>query len=58
MKNLFNNFNDVEIMVILSCLHFCATLTKENREQFKKEYGEKTDRELTSLMKKLLEKNS
>ena len=51
--NLFDKFNNHEKMVILACLHYCATLTKENREQFIKEYGERTDKELTIFMKKI-----
>lgn len=47
-----------EQMVIIACLHHCATLPKEERKRFIADYGEKTDRELTQLIKKLSAKNS
>jgi hypothetical protein len=55
-REILQQLPQVEHMVILACIHHCTVLPKAERERFVKDYGEKTDRELTKLMGKLLEK--
>lgn len=56
IRETLKNLSDVEIMVITACIHHCAVLPKEERERFVKDYGKKTDENLTKLMAKLLAK--
>ena len=56
IREVLRNLTESEIMVITACIHHCTVLPKEERKRFIKDYGEKTDRELTSLMGKLLVK--
>jgi len=55
-REILAQLPQIEQMVIYACLHHCAVLPKEERERFVKDYGEKTDRDLTKLMDKLLDK--
>ena len=56
IRTTLKNLSETEIMVITSCIHHCAVLPKDERKRFIKDYGEKTDKNLTSLMGKLLDK--
>jgi hypothetical protein len=56
IRETLKNLSEIEIMVIVSCLHHCAVMPIEERKRFIKDYGQKTDRNLTKLMGKLLEK--
>ena len=56
IRTVLTNLSEEEIMVITSCIHHCAVLPKEERKRFVKDYGERTDRNLTALMGKLLGK--
>lgn len=56
IRTTLKNLSEQEIMVITACIHHCAVLPKEERKRFVKQYGEKTDKALTNLMGKLLEK--
>lgn len=54
IRETLKNLSESEIMVITACIHHCAVLPKEERKRFVKDYGTKTDENLTKLMKKLL----
>ena len=56
IRTVLQNLTETEIMVITACIHHCAVLPKEERKRFVKDYGERTDKNLTSLMAKLLAK--
>lgn len=56
IREALKNLSEAEVMVITACIHHCAVMPKEERKRFIKDYGEMTDRNLTKLMGKLLEK--
>jgi hypothetical protein len=54
IRTVLKNLSETEIMVVAACIHHCAVLPKDERKRFIKDYGQKTDRQLTDLMGKIL----
>ena len=47
--------SQLDLITVLSCIYFCANLTKKNRLFFQKEYGMQVDNNLTNLIQRLKE---